>query len=227
MTDSARLPAGAAGRFVPPMPALRTLSGRFPALVFDTAASTVQVGVLRADGSSRWETSTEEAGTGLFRCLARLAMEPRDAGCILFCEGPGSVLGIRTAAMAIRTWHVLNPLPVYAYNSLALLAHASDRPDVAFIADARRDSWHHYSLGTGFSRRATAELAGVLATPESFRRWTPLPAAVEHVPYVVAELLPRAAAADLFHPIEAPDAFLHEEPAYATWTPAVHRAPER
>ena len=30
---------------------------------------------------------------------------------------------------------------------------------------------------------------------------------------------------DLFRPTDAPDAFLHEEPSYATWTPQIHRAP--
>ena len=31
--------------------------------------------------------------------------------------------------------------------------------------------------------------------------------------------------ADLFRATDAPDAFLHEEPSYATWTPQIHRAP--
>lgn len=227
MTDSARLPADGAGRFVAPMPALRSLIGQFPALVLDTASSLVQVGLLRADGSARWENSPEEAGTGLFRCLERLGVGPADAGCLLHCEGPGSVLGIRTSAMAIRTWQILSARPVFAYNSLALLAHAVARPELAFIADARRDTWHHYALGSGFSRRATADLAGQLATAESFRAWTPLPPGVTRLPYVVADLLPRVPDADLFRPTDSPDAYLHEEPTYATWTPAVHRAPAR
>ena len=36
---------------------------------------------------------------------------------------------------------------------------------------------------------------------------------------------PEVAGADLFTATNTPDAFLHEEPAYATWTPQVHRAP--
>ena len=71
----------------------------------------------------------------------------------------------------------------------------------------------------------TAELAGELVMPEGFRHWTPLPAGVTSTPYVLADLLPRVADADLFRPTAAPDAFLHEEPAYATWTPQIHRAP--
>jgi hypothetical protein len=30
----------------------------------------------------------------------------------------------------------------------------------------------------------------------------------------------------LFRQTEEPDAFLHEEPSYAMWTPQVHQAPE-
>ncbi len=227
MTDSVRLRVRPGGRFVAPMPALSSLSGLLPALVLDTASAVVQTGILRTDGSTKWESSNEEAGTGLFRCLERLAVDLRDPGCVLFCDGPGSVLGIRTAAMAIRTWQVLRSVPVYAYNSLALLAHARGRAEVGFIADARRDTWHHFSLVSGFSRRATAELTGTLATPGTFRHWTPLPSATEQVPYVIADLLGAAQEADLFRPIDGPDAFLHEEPSYATWTPAVHQAPGR
>lgn len=209
------------------MPTLRSLCGQAPVLVVDTASALIQVGVFAGDGSARWDSSAEEAGTGLFRCLERLAVDPRATGCVVYCDGPGSVLGIRTAAMAIRTWQVLSACPVHAYNSLALLAHADGDRDRAFIADARRDAWHHYSLASGFTRRATADLSGRLVMPDSFRHWTPLPPGIDRVPYVVADLLARVPDAELFHPTAAPDAFLHEEPTYVTWTPAVHRAPDR
>jgi tRNA threonylcarbamoyladenosine biosynthesis protein TsaB len=74
---------------------------------------------------------------------------------------------------------------------------------------------------------AATELSGELVTPENFRHWSPLPASVTRVPYEVAELLPRVAEADLYRATDAPDAFLHEEPSYVTWTPQIHRAPTR
>ena len=75
-------------------------------------------------------------------------------------------------------------------------------------------------------RRVPAtELTGALAMPENFRHWSPLPASVAAVPYSLAELLPRTADADLLRATDAPDAFLHEEPSYAKWTPQIHRAP--
>jgi len=226
MPDSARLRGGAARRFVAGMPSLRQLlTAHAPLLVIDAASAQLQVGRLRAEGSSEWQTSGEEAGIGVFACLEKLEGRPADFGAWLFCDGPGSVLGIRTVAMALRTWDVLAPRPVFAYHSLALVAHALGNNDISVIADARRDAWHHYRLGGTLRRVPAAELAGELVMPENFRHWSALPAGVTRVPYPLAELLPRVIDAELFRQTDAPDAFLHEEPSYVTWTPKIHRAP--
>lgn len=207
------------------MPSLRQLERLTPLLVIDAASAEVQVGLVGADGRGRWATSRDEAGVGVFACVEELGVDPNTVPAFAFCAGPGSVLGIRTVAMAIRTWGVLQPRPVFAYDGLALLAHHLNQPDLAVIADARRDAWHHYQLGRGLRRVVTSELHGPLATPENFRNWTPLPANVRRVPYSLAALLPQVADADLFRETSEPDAFLHEEPSYVTWTPQIHRAP--
>ena len=64
-------------------------------------------------------------------------------------------------------------------------------------------------------------------TPEGFRHWDPLPPGTESTPYDLAALLglPAVASADLFREAPAPDAFQHQERAYAKWTPQIHRAP--
>jgi tRNA threonylcarbamoyladenosine biosynthesis protein TsaB len=210
-----------------PMPSLRHLAGtQAPLLLIDAASSLVQVGWLETDpAAARWATSESESGVGVFACLAQLGRSPDEAAAFVFCEGPGSILGVRTAAMALRTWRVLRPRPCYAYSSLAVVAHALDQEDVPVIADARRDSWHVYQRAHGLRRRPSAELTGDLVTPEGFRNWTPLPAGTRRVPYTLATLLPQVADHDLFRVIDSPDAFLHEEPSYVTWTPAIHRAP--
>jgi tRNA threonylcarbamoyladenosine biosynthesis protein TsaB len=63
--------------------------------------------------------------------------------------------------------------------------------------------------------------------PEGFRHWTALPARVARTSYDLAALWarPQVAEADLLQPTPAPDAFLTEEPTYATWEPKLHRAP--
>jgi tRNA threonylcarbamoyladenosine biosynthesis protein TsaB len=194
-------------------------------LVIDAASARIQAGWLAEGQPGRWVGSDEESGVGIFQCVAQLAVQPTDAGAFVFCDGPGSVLGIRTVAMALRSWNVLSPRPVFAYHSLAIVAQALARPGATIIADARREAWHCLALDSELRRVPTAELAGELIMPEGFRNWSTLPAGVTRTPYSLADLLPRVADRDLFRATDAPDAFLHEEPSYATWTPQIHRAP--
>ncbi len=208
------------------MPNLRQLlAAHAPLLLIDAASARIQVGLLRAGTPARWASSGEESGVGVFRCLDELGVQPDEAGAFVFCDGPGSVLGIRTVAMALRTWTMLKPRPMFAYHSLALVAQAIGRPEVHVIADARRDTWHCLAMGEPLRRVPTGELRGELIMPDGFRHWTPLPEGVARSPYILAELLPRVQEQDLFRVVETPDAFLHEEPSYVTWTPQIHRAP--
>lgn len=194
-------------------------------LLIDASSSRVQVGAIGPGTKEAWQTSDAEAGIAVFTGVEKLAVDPVAVDAFVFCDGPGSILGIRTVAMAMRTWSVLKIRPIYAYSSLALVAHALGRAEAGIIADARRDAWHHYRLGEPLRRVAAAELQGELLMPENFRHWAPLPQNVGRTPYSVAELLPRANTADLFRATAEPDAFLHEEPSYVTWTPQIHRAP--
>lgn len=210
------------------MPSLRQLlAAHTPLLVLDAASARVQVGWFATSdpAAARWKTSTDEAGIGVFRGIEQLGIDVNAARAFGFCDGPGSVLGIRTVAMALRTWNTLRPRPIFAYHSLAVVAHALGKNDVTVVADARRDLWHAFQIGGTLRRVPATELTGELAMPENFRHWSPLPAGVAALPYSLAELLPRTADADLFRATDAPDAFLHEEPSYAKWTPQIHRAP--
>jgi len=211
-----------------PMPSLsQILEEHPPVLLLDAASTRIQAGLLSSGSPPQWRSSDEEAGVGVFRCLEDLGVEIDRIGAFAFCDGPGSILGIRTTAMALRMWAVLKPRPMYAYCSLAVVAQALARPDLAVIADARRGAWHHYTLESGLRRVAAADLAGEQVMPENFRHWAPLPEGVPTTSYRLESLLalPTVAQADLFRSVQDPDAFLHEEPAYATWSPQIHRAP--
>jgi tRNA threonylcarbamoyladenosine biosynthesis protein TsaB len=208
------------------MPSLcQLLRAHAPLLLLDAASARIRAGLWRSEADVRWAASDEEAGVGLFRCLTELNADLPAVRAFAFADGPGSVLGIRTAAVAVRTWCALSPRPAFSYGSLALAAAGFPRPGGAFIADARRGAWHRFREGGPLERVPTAELAGPLITLAGFRHWTPLPPGVEVLPYDLAELLPRIREADLFRPAPEPDAFLHEEPSYVTWTPQIHRAP--
>ncbi|MGC4071899.1 MAG: peptidase M22 [Nibricoccus sp.] len=207
-------------------------------LLIDSASSRIQAGLLRRGHDPIWEAATEEAGTALFslteKILARAAIPLSAIDAFIFCDGPGSVLGIRTAAVALRTWNALHPRPSYAYTSLALTAHhlalTENLRDFSVISDARRETWHRVSVdvsGTvsALQRAPAAGLTGALILPENFRHWSTLPASVRTVPYDIASQLPALVETPLFIEAPEPDAFLHEEPSYQTWSPKIHRAP--
>jgi tRNA threonylcarbamoyladenosine biosynthesis protein TsaB len=211
------------------MPSFRVLlAAHAPLLVIDAASARVQIGVWSATGDARWQASEQEAGVAIFACVENLGVDFGTLGGYVLCEGPGSILGIRTAAMAVRTWRLLTPRPVWVYRSLDLVAQALGESGTAVIADARRDRWHVAQPGQPLRRVPTAELPPApLAMPGDFRHWSKPPEnrAIRSVPYDLATLWPRAIDADLCQRAETPDAFLHEEPAYVTWTPQIHRAP--
>src|SRR5579883_1241647 len=206
-------------------------------LVLDAAGTEIQVGWVD-DARAIWRRVEGEAGVALFRALrevlAAAEVTLSDAEAFVFCDGPGSILGIRTTAIGVRTWNVIAQRPVFAYCSLELLGAAevrSGRPaPFSVIADARRETWHRIQFPNTteigpLERVAPSELTGVLIMPNKFRAWAPLPDKLETVSYDVGELFSRARDVPLLRSTQAPDAFMHEAPAYQTWTPRVHRAP--
>lgn len=209
-------------------------------LLLDAASTQVQVGLLRSGRPPVWRNGGSEAGTEIFRLTAAVLA---DAGCALadvaafaFCSGPGSMLGVRTVAMTLRTWQSVQPRPAYAYLSLTLLAHEIARTTTArpcaVIADARRDTWHAVTIDTdgqigALTRAPQAELAAqghILFQPASFRAWATAPRSSLDIAYAVESLLAQHADADLFSPAPAPDAFQHEAPEYKKWSAQVHSA---
>jgi tRNA threonylcarbamoyladenosine biosynthesis protein TsaB len=209
------------------MPSLsQILNTHAPLLVLDASSERVQAGVIRRDQSSTWASERGDAGEALFTCLERLGTGIDLVGAFAFCEGPGSILGIRSSTMAIRAWKAIRERPSYGYLSLALAA-AANEGGLSLIADARRGLWHRLRKGGPLERLPASELSGPLATLEGFRHWDPLPAGTAVLPYSVDALLrrPEIAAADLFREAPLPDAYLHQEPSYVKWIPQIHRAP--
>jgi tRNA threonylcarbamoyladenosine biosynthesis protein TsaB len=210
------------------MPSLsQILRDHSPLLLIDAASERIQCGLLAAVAAPRWASRRQEAGTGVFECLDELGVDMGSVRSFAFCEGPGSILGIRTSAMALRMWNALGARPTFGYFGVAVVAEAVGSPGVAVIADARRGMWHRQVRGGALERVPAASLVGDLLTPEGFRHWDPLPPGTAVTPYDMASLLslPQVAAAELFREAPAPDAFQHQERAYAKWTPQIHRAP--
>lgn len=203
-------------------------------LIVDAASQVLQVGWIESGQDDRWVSLESEAGTGLYHALEQLAVSPNDANAFIFCEGPGSMLGIRTIVAAFRTWVALNPRPIFAFRSLELAAANLEQPGATLICDARRQSWHTLVLDDAgqfgeIQRLPTTELpAGPIYTLAGFRSWTPLPSpAPTALVYDARQLSDVVADLPLLFFTADPDAFQPERPTYAKWTPRVHQAPSK
>lgn len=141
------------------MATLKELSaGAAPLLLLDAASSRIQVAVVGPGMDLSWSAAEGDAGDAVFACLCALAVDLGSMAGFIYCEGPGSILGIRSVASAIRTWNVLKPRPVWSYQSLRIVAEESRDPELAVIADARRNTWHLVRAGQPLRRVATEAL---------------------------------------------------------------------
>jgi len=123
-------------------------------LAIDTSSRRACVGLFDEKGGLSYRTSEEEASLSLFPLIKRLIKEfdwqLSDINSIAFCQGPGSMLGIRTAIMGIRAWQgakLIEGKQIYSFSSLAIgaeLVRHSYPSEKTFlvITDARRNSWN-------------------------------------------------------------------------------------
>jgi tRNA threonylcarbamoyladenosine biosynthesis protein TsaB len=126
-----------------------------PCLVLDgSARHGVRVGVLQG---GRWVAeahSDEGALEATFACaekaLASAGLKFADLRSFAVCVGPGSMLGIRVTAMAVRTWAALQPCEVWVWEPLVALAAAARlRGEVgafSVVAESRLKRWHVVSV---------------------------------------------------------------------------------
>jgi tRNA threonylcarbamoyladenosine biosynthesis protein TsaB len=205
-------------------------------LVLDAASANVQIGLLRGSAAAIWRNVRAEAGATTFAGTTQILRQadlPFDAiDAFAYCSGPGSMLGIRTVAMALRTWQTLQSRPAYAYQSLAVAGRfewtRNRGRSFTVIADARRETWHCQPVGADGSlppleRRANADLPpGELLTPENFRAWAEPARPVGRCGYDLAAILPGTSDADLFMAVAEPDTFQSEAPDYKRWSAKLH-----
>ena len=145
------------------------MSAPEPCLVFDgSARAGVRVGVL---SGGRWVgqgLSPDGALEGLFGCvevaLAEAKLKLGDIRSFALCVGPGSVLGIRIAALAVRSWSALEPRPIFIWESLAGIARSAltvgEQGPFLVAVESRLKRWHALevsadgSLGAPFEAEA-------------------------------------------------------------------------
>ncbi len=141
-----------------------------PILVLDAACPGVFAGLWQ---DSAWlvsrsvKTPALDSLFGLVEeCLDATDTHLEELAGFAYDEGPGSVLGIRVTAMALRIWRAMPALkskPVFAYRSLELLAAqlADDRAGENFVilADYRKDAWITLRSGGDIAVVADADIS--------------------------------------------------------------------
>jgi tRNA threonylcarbamoyladenosine biosynthesis protein TsaB len=209
-----------------------------PCLVLDGSARVgVRVGVLR-DG--RWSgegVAAEGALEATFACaeaaLRQAGLGLADIRSFVVCVGPGSILGIRVAALAARAWATLEPRPIFVWESLAALARSAlaagqSRPFVVAL-ESRLKRWNTLVVPAEGGLSAPAELepeqvrALGLSVVASGEVAAVFPGAWI-VPTPWAELPALFATTDLLRPEAKPEA-LNPAAAFATWDGERHRGP--
>jgi len=127
-----------------------------PALFFDASGTRVRIGILNDEFWAAYRESESQALAAIFGEVEAVLDSAKitwpEIQSYLYVEGPGSVLGLRIAAMAIRAWQVEDAKvangasrPVFSCNSLQLaaaLASTEIKPPFAVFTEARHGHWH-------------------------------------------------------------------------------------
>ncbi|MDR1498582.1 MAG: hypothetical protein LBS59_09345 [Puniceicoccales bacterium] len=222
---------------------------RFPAdapvLFLDAAGREVFVGVWQAGAwlACRRDGVMISANESLFALtelvLADSAVRLGDCAAFVYAEGPGSILGIRTVAMALEIWrgvHRQNARPVFAVGSLLLAARLLLRSglvdrEFSLLSDSRQGFWNALAVRQGVPMDCFEEIsaAGITGFPPPFfhiaRRGHPAPP-VEYNPFPTG-LLERDPAVllqqGLLRETDTPDA-ANIAVHFVKWTQERHRA---
>ena len=217
----------------------------YPLLILDASSRKIWVGLKRDPNSLEHLSDTADPSACLFalveRLLDALKLRMADIRSIAYCEGPGSMLGIRTAVMAIRTWAgsgIGGAQRAFAYSSLQLGARIieQEHPELipcSLICDARRDSWHLLPAPAPSEAKTTlvptSELAqgahGPIVAFRNFQRWTKTDAIqheLEYTPESVFSTPPE----ELLRPVPFASPMSLSENEFKKWTPKIHQAPQ-
>lgn len=221
-----------------------------PWLVLDTSTPTVKVGALY---NNQWiafvssDRPTHEALDHAVREVSDACSCPphRMAG-FAYCQGPGSILGIRLAIISIKAWRALRPIgeepaPVYSFTSLEIaaetLAKSSGKSTdpVAIVAEWKKNAWNtltfspdsrtEYPAIEVWDPDRLASWAHRIYVIEQRKQWTPLPPEVPRITPDPDCLIDPALRVRLLSPADTWPIYSPEEKQYIVWSGERHRAP--
>jgi tRNA threonylcarbamoyladenosine biosynthesis protein TsaB len=214
-------------------------------LVVDASNPAIFTGIL--DASGKWLAQSTNEGMALEvifpaieKNLHASEIELAAIDRYLYCEGPGSTLGLRLVAMALETWRRLTPKQpsLHSYNSLQFVAaclqlDAPETNDALIVADWKKDAWNAvYIRNQKIQETAPIEQAeldhweGARFHLPQRKGWQAPPAnatTLHYDPTRLPEVL------DNGHPLRSVDSvelFASAGPSFQKWTPDRHRAPQ-
>ena len=216
------------------------LPGRL-SLVVDGSGASVFAGILKADGQWVAQIQQKEAPLeGLFPAVEAVLyaaqVEISQIQNFIYCEGPGSVLGLRLGAMAIQTWGHLSGARVryFAFNSLELMASLilSDTPATnraLLISDWKKDVWNSIlieegergSIKTIDDRTVNDWSAGPLFYLPQRKGWRQIPEnalTLEYSPHRLSEVM------ELLKETKKIELYASAMNVFQKWVPLRHRA---
>lgn len=214
-----------------------------PTLVIDGSTSRFFAGVLARDGDwLAFKNAEEPALESLFKTVDRVlydaALELEAIRSFVYCEGPGSVLGLRLCAMAIETWRRIHnaPTELYAYNSLQLVAtrlvkEAPPERESLLISDWKKDYWNSLRIrpeGIGSVCPIGADEVAGWSSPlyhlPARKGWQKAPTNAIELSYT-PECLPQMLAfPDLLRARDHVELYNSGINTFKKWTPERHRA---
>lgn len=216
----------------------------YPLLILDTSSRTTWVGLLSSPGEAAVLSEEQDPSKSLFALLEpalhATGFSLGDIASVAFCRGPGSMLGARTAAMAIRSWQAIGlqgSQRLYAYNSLqaaACLAVASPlAPESgSVVTDARRSTWNLLPFPADpncplelLSTEALEQRSEPLVTFKEFPTWTPTEARLLSLPYQPVSLFLNEGFTPFLKPVETATPLVIRTSDYKKWDARIHSAP--
>lgn len=223
-------------------------SPNYPLLAIDTASSRTWVGLKTEPGSLVEQASEDDPSRALFPLVESLLEETSlslaSLASIVFCEGPGSMLGARTAVMSLRSWKGIDisaANSVFAYHSLAMGKLLLEKKNLLstpalIVTDARRDSWHALDSTETDTRSASISLlptSELEADPRpahtfpQFIRWTQTSKPFVEHDYHPAPVFADESFLSIVHPTDQPTPLVLRASDFKKWTPRFHSAPNQ
>ncbi len=210
-------------------------------LIIDAALAPLQAGLLLDGRLTATECAEVDALDGIFEVSAELLraadLRHGDLAGYVYGAGPGTLLGLRLAAMAIEGWRSMRPepVPVRQYITLtaaaAAHAHAGGPPAFDMLVPVRRGLFARVSVRDGRAGPPELETADEAGMPSAVPRYhlpvpnrrLPPPPRAELFRFNLRDLPPGWFGGPQVKAVDHPAPFNPSPAEYAEWAGGRHR----